>query len=67
MKEPCECPCKKEETVMVRLYDDYGDRDQIFLKLSPQAKQLLEFLENEDVLAVDVDWDFELDSITEEF
>ena len=67
MKETCECPCKKEETVIVRLYDDYGDRDQIFLKLSPQAKQLLEFLEEEELLTTDVNWDFDLDSITKEF
>ena len=67
MKETCECPCKKEETVVVRLYDDYGERDQHFLRLSPQAKRLLEFLEEEDLLTLCVEWNFDLNSVTKEF
>lgn len=67
MKETFNCPCEKKETVIVRLYDDYGERDQHFLKLSPQAKQLLEFLENEDILNICVDWNFDLNSVAKEF
>ena len=67
MKETRECPCKKEETTIVRLYDDYGEHHQLFLQLSPQARRLLEFLDDEEVLNVFVDWDFDLASITKEF
>ena len=68
MKETFECPCKKEEeTVLVRLYNEYDQSIQYFLKLSPQAKNLLKFLEDKEILDISVDWDFDLGSITEEF
>ena len=67
MKETL-CPCKKEEeTVLVRIYADYAPENQHFLKLSPKAKQLLQFLEDENILSFCVDWDFDLNSITKEF
>lgn len=72
MAETFECPCKKEETkkeetVVVRLYDDYDERDQHFLRLSPQAKRLLEFLEEEEMLNLDIEWNFNIESIAQEF
>ena len=72
MKDTCECPCKKEETkkeetVLVRLYDEYDQNIQYFLRLSPQAKELLKFLEDREALDLNVEWDFDIESITEEF
>lgn len=67
MKETFECPCKKEETILVRIYDEYDESAQRFLRLSPQTKRLLEFLEEEDLLTVSVEWDFDIDSLTKEF
>ena len=67
MKETFNCPCKKEETVLVRLYDEYDQNIQYFLRLSPQAKELLKFLEDKEALNLNVEWDFDIESITEEF
>ena len=68
MKETFNCPCKKEEEiVLIRLYNEYDQNIQYFLRLSPQAKELLKFLEDKEALGLNVEWDFDIESITKEF
>jgi hypothetical protein len=67
MKETFNCPCEKKETVVVRLYDEYNEGEQYFLRLSPQAKRLLDFLEEEDLLTLSIEWAFDFNSTVKEF